>query len=316
MANGAIGESRALLALLERLEAEAYNFVTPTPASHARVLQRAATAADDPLRRLLGWSLPVERAALPADITRLLAAAGVLHRSGGQVRSDVRVSRLKSLLFLHSAYPTAAIDAVFLGPDSYRFADLVERELAPEFDGLAVDLGGGCGVGALVAARRAPRARLLIADINPRALALARINAAHAGIAVETLLADGLEGAPARIDLVMANPPYMANAAQTYSNGGDRHGAGLSLAWVGAALTRLVPGGRLLLYTGSAIAVGGADRLREALAEICEARGARLRYREVDPDVFGEELDTEAYADVERIAAVAAVIVAAGPGAA
>jgi hypothetical protein len=32
-----------------------------------------------------------------------------------------------------------------------------------------------------------------------------------------------------------------------------------------------------------------------------------LRYRELDPDIFGEELEKQAYADVERIAAVAAI---------
>jgi hypothetical protein len=33
-----------------------------------------------------------------------------------------------------------------------------------------------------------------------------------------------------------------------------------------------------------------------------------IAYREVDPDIFGEELGTPAYADVERLAAVVAVI--------
>jgi len=316
MASAAVqdGRAQALLALLGRLEDDGYDFVTPTPATHARVLSRAPAADEDPVRQLLGWSRTLPRGAAPAPIVELLAAGGVLEAAAAGVRSQVRVSRLKGLLFLHSAYPTTAADAVFLGPDSYRFADFVERELPRDFEGLAVDVGGGCGVGALVAARRAPQARMLATDINPRALAFARINAAHAAIEVSTRLADGLEGAPDAVDLVMANPPYMANATQTYCDGGDLHGAGLSLAWAEAALQRLGPGGRLLLYTGAAIVRGGADPLRAALAALCARQAARLDYREIDPDVFGEELDTEAYADVERIAAVGAVVTAASAG--
>ena len=35
--------------------------------------------------------------------------------------------------------------------------------------------------------------------------------------------------------------------------------------------------------------------------------GVAFIYREIDPDVFGEELDAPAYANAERIAAVALV---------
>ena len=38
-----------------------------------------------------------------------------------------------------------------------------------------------------------------------------------------------------------------------------------------------------------------------------ERAGCPFSYREIDPDVFGEELDAPAYAHAERIAAVALV---------
>ena len=69
------------------------------------------------------------------------------------------------------------------------------------------------------------------------------------------------------------------------------------------------PGGRFLLYTGSAI-VAGRDGVREALAALAEARGLGLVYEEIDPDVFGGMLRQDAYRDVERIAAVGAVLTA------
>ena len=65
----------------------------------------------------------------------------------------------------------------------------------------------------------------------------------------------------------------------------------------------------MLLYTGSPI-VDGEDALLTALAEAIDEAGCTLRYEELDPDIFGEELDGKAYAaaGVERIAAVGAVI--------
>jgi hypothetical protein len=80
--------------------------------------------------------------------------------------------------------------------------------------------------------------------------------------------------------------------------------------WTGQAqaLERLSPGGRFVLYTGSAILDGGVDALRVALEGLVADGRWRLTYEELDPDIFSGELRREAYADVERIAAVGAVI--------
>jgi hypothetical protein len=73
-------------------------------------------------------------------------------------------------------------------------------------------------------------------------------------------------------------------------------------------MAHLAPGGRMILYTGSPILNGGVDALHEALAKEAREAGCFLRYREVDPDVFNDELRRAAYDGVERIAAVGAVI--------
>jgi hypothetical protein len=72
-------------------------------------------------------------------------------------------------------------------------------------------------------------------------------------------------------------------------------------------MQRLNPGGRLLLYTGAAM-VDGQDPLLEALKPVLRAAGWQYTYRELDPDVFGEELDTPAYARAERVAVVALML--------
>jgi hypothetical protein len=301
----------ALLRLLEVLEQQHWDFVTPTPLTHARVLARRAGETARDLRDALGWSLPFRREDLPGDVVAMLESGGWLTRLGELWKSQVRVSRLRGLLFAHSAYPTTAQDAVFLGPDSYRFADFLTAELAGRsWAGRVADVGGGAGVGAITVAATRGRSQVILSDVNPLAIRLSRINAAHAGAPLETVEAADLVGLPADLDLILANPPYIGgDPDQTYQDGGDLLGARVSLDWAAAALEKLAPGGRFLLYTGSAILRGGRDRLREGLEALAEHAGARLSYRELDPDVFGEELEKPAYRQAERIAAVGAVLV-------
>ena len=302
-------DADALLELLGWLDAAGYGFVPPTPASHARVLARPVAGRG--LRDLLGWSRTVEEASVPPAVIAMLGRAGALERTAAGCRSRVRVARLRGRLFLHSAYPTTAADAVFFGPDSYRFADFIVEELSRDsLCRTVVDIGTGSGVGVIVAAGLALPARLAMTDINPAALALARVNTRHAGLTVAALHGHGLAGFDAPVDLALANPPYLIDEdARAYRHGGGRLGAQLSLDLAAAAAARLAPGGRLLLYTGSAI-VDGYDGFKIALADAMAAAGCTLRYRELDPDVFGEELECPAYAvaGVDRIAVVGAVV--------
>jgi len=69
------------------------------------------------------------------------------------------------------------------------------------------------------------------------------------------------------------------------------------------AAGRLAPGGSLVLFTGAAI-VDGEDPFRDAVADLCGRSGLDGTYREFDPDEYGEELATDAYDAVERLALV------------
>ena len=262
------------------------------------------------LSDVFGWSLPFAPGFLPDAIEAALRAGGMLDTSSASHRADVRASTVRGRLFLHSAYPTSEEDAVFLGPDSYRFADLIAAELTarPLAGGARiVDIGVGGGVGLVTAAGLCPDAVLVATDPNPQALRLAAINAAAARFVLQTHETSGLTGVDGRFDLLLLNPPYIVDADErTYRHGGGMHGGQLSLDLATEALGRLAPGGRLILYTGSAI-VDGRDALGDALAAAARAGGCRLDYRELDPDVFGEELDHEPYAAVDRIALVAGV---------
>jgi len=297
----------ALSRLLSALAAEGYAFTSTTPATHGRVIARKSEAQD--LRDVFGWSVPFREDAIPRTFVELLQTADALERCGDRFKSKLRVSSLDGELFLHSDYPTSDEDSVFFGPDTYRYASLLKAEM-PRLGTVRriVDVGAGTGAGGIVAAKLARGAALTLTDVNPSALRLAAINGAHAGVDAEVVEGAGLDEVEGEIDLVIANPPYiMDEDDRAYRDGGGMHGAQLSYEWAHAAAKRLNSGGHMILYTGVAI-VDGRDELRAALDKSLPDLGCSMSYRELDPDVFGEELDKRPYRDVERIAAIGAVI--------
>lgn len=302
---------RALATLIAILKANGYHFITPTPATHARVVARRARAED--IRDVFGWSLPFSGDVVGPELSDLMLRAEILEQRGDLFVSSVRISSLGDDLIAHSAYPTTQQDAVFFGPDSYRFASFLRAEL-PQLEPRAhvLDIGAGAGAGAIAAARVLPEAYCTLTDINPAALRLAAINwvMAHLGpvyFAVCDTIPDELPDHAPPIDCIIANPPYIADAAhRAYRDGGGMHGGEVSLSWARMAAERLPRRGAFLLYTGSAM-VSGEDRLKAALLETL--REFDVSYRELDPDVFGEELERDDYADVERIAAVGLVAI-------
>ena len=75
-----------------------------------------------------------------------------------------------------------------------------------------VDLGTGSGIVAILLARRCPRAEVTAVDVSAAALDVARGNAARHGASVRFLLGDWY--APLgdeRFDLIVSNPPYVAD---------------------------------------------------------------------------------------------------------
>ncbi|MCQ4288544.1 class I SAM-dependent methyltransferase [Pseudomonas stutzeri] len=300
-------QDRALLHLAQALRERGYHFITPTPLTHERVNQRVENVLAKDLAGVFGWSRPFQHELLLPALFSLMDQAGVLAPCDSRWRSRVRLSSLDGQLFVHSAYPTDAPDAVFFGPDTYRFANAIQAHLNDHPGNIrrAVDIGCGSGAGAVLTALARPQAEVLAVDINSSALRLTRINAALAG--ADNLRAqhsDLLRDVDGEFDLILANPPYLVDPGErAYRHGGGPLGAGLSLAIFDSALERLAPCGTLLLYTGVAM-IGNQDPFLMEVSQRLEGRGLQWRYREVDPDVFGEELLDGAYTECDRIAAV------------
>ncbi|MDX3893739.1 class I SAM-dependent methyltransferase [Pusillimonas sp.] len=304
-----VDTERALVRLALAARELGYRFITPTPATHERVNSRPGNEWAHDLRGVLGWSRPFQPQLLPGEIFALMQQAQILSPVEGGWKSRLRLSSLDGQLYWHSAYPTTEADAVFLGPDTYRFVQAIKHYLDSCKTPIAraFDIGCGTGAGALSIALNRPAAQIWAGDINASALRLARVNSAVAG--ADNMIAcqsDMLGGATGAFDLIVANPPYLNDSMQrAYRHGGGSHGQELAAAMLAAALPRLAPGGTMLLYTGTAF-VEGRDTFLEAAGRVLDGGSHKWRwsYREMDPDVFGEELDSPAYQDAERIAAV------------
>lgn len=306
MDNQSSGFAQGVAALLADLSAQKYQFTTVTPATHERVVSREKDAVAQTLRDAFGWNLPFQRSLLRLGLHAQLHAANVIKPCGDLWLSNVRVASLGEQLLVHSAYPTDQADAVFFGPDTYRFVAAISRRLvAGQPVTRAADIGCGTGAAGLFIARAFPKAEVFLGDINERALQFAMINAAAADANnVLVQYSDILSQLPGDFDFIVANPPYMLDAAQrAYRDGGSGHGTELSLRILAATLERLSPQGVGLIYTGAPVC-RGVDIFHARAEQLLTQHAARWSYEEIDPDVFGEELEQATYADVERIAAV------------
>ena len=306
--------ANALLALGRSLRDRGYRFITVTPSTHRRINRREGNERATDLRGIFGWSRPFREADVPPEVLALMREARILVRDDEDAnfwRSTLRASTLVTArgeqLVFHSAYPTDDDDAVFFGPDTYRFVGTMGRAFPWLGSGptRAIDIGCGGGAGALAIASKFPHAEVIGADINTRALALTVLNAQLAGLdnltACHSDLFDGVDG---DFDLVVSNPPYVLDPCELpYRHGGGMRGAELSVRIVEESLARLRPGGSLMLYTGVAIA-GARDEFLEAIRPQLDARCDHWSYEELDPDIFGGQLGEPGYEDVERIAAV------------
>ena len=176
------------------------------------------------LTRLWLLQAPVAAAAADAALPGLvddLCEAGVLERSGGEVRAvlDVRpyASDDTDLWVVSDLTPGLDGRGVRVEPDhvlgispaATSLAQLTVRDQV----GSALDLGTGCGVQSLHLATHADR--VVATDVNERALRLTRFNLALNEVDRVEVRAGSLfePVADERFDLVVTNPPFVISPA-------------------------------------------------------------------------------------------------------
>jgi SAM-dependent methyltransferase len=154
-------------------------------------------------------TVAVDEAAItlsPLDLSELIHA-GLLQRENGQVRSLLQAQSYRGLIFFSDFLHNDHADDFVLpvGPAGHYLAGLTIRKPVNS----ALDLGCGCGVQALLAAQHCTQ--VTATDVNPRALALTRLNADLNGVSnIEIIEGSFFEPVQGRsFDLVLANLPYV-----------------------------------------------------------------------------------------------------------
>ena len=145
-------------------------------------------------------------------------------------------------------------------PDTELLVELTLELAAP--GARVLDLGTGSGAIAVALASERPDLAIVGTDISEAALAVARRNVRDQGAAVELLSSDWFEAlAPGWFDLIVANPPYVAERDAHLDQGdvrfeprlallGGKEGLDCILKIAAHARDCLRPGGWLLLEHG------------------------------------------------------------------
>ncbi len=144
--------------------------------------------------------------------------------------------------------------------------ELLLKALPGAFSGRALDLGCGWGPVGLTMAVRWPGAEIVLADINERAVGLAKQNLSANRLSAQVLQSDGFANVPGAFDLIATNPPIRAGKAVIYRLFEE-------------AAARLTPGGALYIVMRKQQGAESAQRFLEGLFEPVEVveRGGGFR---------------------------------------
>lgn len=143
-----------------------------------------------------------------------------------------------------------------------------------------MDLGCGCGVVGIAAAKIAGEENVLLSDVDPAAVELARENAARNGVGgVRCVVSDGFRDVDETgFDLILSNPPYQTDFS-------------VAKGFIEKGFNRLKIGGRLVMvtkrrewYKNKLIAVFGGVEIVEADGYfVFSAQRRGLRYANKAP---------------------------------
>lgn len=218
----------------------------PIRAFHLRRMKEPRAVA----MRLFLFADPVsaeEAKGALGDVTPLLDAGLIERRADGSLTSPFEMSLLDDLYLLQD-HLARGEDAVM--GFSEATITMCRAAFPREQVGRVLDLGCGSGTGALLLARNARAS--VGTDINPRAVALARVNLALNDLrGVDLRVGDKFAPvAGETFDLIVSQPPFVAQPANApdaaYLYGG-RRGDELAFDILQQTVAHLTPGGRAVL---------------------------------------------------------------------
>jgi release factor glutamine methyltransferase len=193
-------------------------------------------------------------------------------------------------------------DAVLIPrPDTELLVEAALQRLPSNDPRAVLDLGTGSGCIALTLARERPATRVTAIDVSPAALDVARLNAEALQANVEFLQGDWFAAVDGRrFDLIVSNPPYVAEGDPHLACGDVRFEPGQALV-AGtdglSELRRIVASAPTYLNTGGWLLVEHGHDQGEACEDLLRSAGFSDRLRLTDlaglPRVAGGRLVRE-----------------------
>ncbi len=155
---------------------------------------------------------------IPQPARELFERVGLTSVSDGMVDARVVIIPVEDLLFASDAFQILGSDeaAEFILPASTHSANFLRLLTMRGKVNTALDLGCGCGIQALFAARHS--VSVVATDISPRALAYTRFNAMLNNIHnVECFEGSLFEPvAEQSFDLIISNPPFVISPSESF----------------------------------------------------------------------------------------------------
>lgn len=267
-----------------------------------------------PVRALVNRELSVDASALEVVmgtrvVAKLIAAGMVLNRDD-RLEPLVRIDRVGALLVASDLRRRRWASDYVVGPGPASF--LLARYVRPPGRGRVLDLGAGCGIQALLLADRGRD--VLGLDVNPRALAIARLNAVLNRRRIDfehgDFLNEDRDGAlDGRFQTVVANPPFvLAPTATLVYRDRTLPGDLVTRRTIERVAQALAPGGRGYVLgnwisTDATSADDWAAPVREWLADV-DLRAVAVRIASQAPEGYAA-VWTRTLPAVERTAATA-----------
>ena len=156
---------------------------------------------------------------LPASFLDVCSRIGLLERTDDRLRARIVIVPIEDLLFASDAFDLLGSEdaAEFVLPASTHSANFLRLLTLRSRVGSMLDLGCGCGIHALFAARHCDN--VVATDISPEAIRYTQFNASLNSIDnIECLSGDLFEPVADRsFDLIISNPPFVIGPDQEFT---------------------------------------------------------------------------------------------------
>jgi len=250
------------------------------PSAFSALYRRSAGSRERLLHRALIQTESLPRAdwdaLIGSDATRAWIARELLRESDGGLWCRFCVYSIGEVTLIGDTERTKLLRRVLVGQDSFMMAEFMRERRLGHYRRY-LDVGPGSGVVLLSVSPHADERVGL--DINPRAVAVTRLNAELNGIQVSVHLEDAIANGASHglFDLVTWNTPFVLlppECKDTHYDGyGGEMGMEVLLNFIRVLPRMLAKGGRAFLAAAAPILRSGENLLEPELSKLATALG-------------------------------------------